>query len=572
MEKQKTSMQLPVALLGQPKDTMRALLEREFVEQERYIKETLQLLDLPFKGTFHPTIERKQNVFSVKMKSLFRQDDFERVQKAFPKGYVLSTNSFIANSIEKQFLHITIPNQSTRWVHLSELFCAQQFRNAAMTLSIALGIDNHNLHLVDLATETHWAIKNDTPADNYKGLQLVLLSLLFWQTPKNVQLVWIDSNNTSDNALQEVIAPYAFTTATEPQEVLQALIAENEKRLKCESCEPRIIVFISDAYALYQQYSELWDTLEESFKQGIHLIGSFADYVQQQATVKKVVDFHKVFDTMLEYKHDNTLWYERTEILAPSFEETIFEKIVAFKKGEISRKTMIVADLHRAQALGEYINKLLKRRKRDGKRKANEKLSVKTFKDALVNSLLYTQLCSSDEKVAFSLFLIRRFFNSMERDLFEEMLLRISNEATYLISDTPKKISNVAYIDVLKKSGQLLINQEAVYSAMPNGEIVPFVIDHSEYYPPSFSIAIHPKRIISPIFDALPNNNYPQLSKIVVALREHTSIFTEPIEIKEVTENIFRDRKLAKELNPTVLIAEIEKLLSQQAFQIVNEQ
>ena len=137
MEPQKPSMQLPVALLGQPKDTMRVLLEREIVEQERYIKETLQLLDLPFKGTFHPIIERKQNVFSVKMKSLFRQDDFERVQKAFPKGYVLSTNSFIANSIEKQFLRIAIPNQSTRWVHLSELLSARQFQNKAMTLPIA---------------------------------------------------------------------------------------------------------------------------------------------------------------------------------------------------------------------------------------------------------------------------------------------------------------------------------------------------------------------------------------------------------------------------------------------------
>ena len=146
MQNKNLSMQLPVALLGQPKDTMCVLLEREIVEQEHYIKETLQLLDLPCKGTFHPTIE---NVFSVKMKSLFRQDDFERVQKAFPKGYVLSTNSFIANSIEKQFLRIAIPNQSTRWVHLSELLSAPQFRNAAMTLPIALGVDNHDIYIVD---------------------------------------------------------------------------------------------------------------------------------------------------------------------------------------------------------------------------------------------------------------------------------------------------------------------------------------------------------------------------------------------------------------------------------------
>jgi len=571
MQNQNLSMQLPIALLGQPKDTMRVLLEREIIEQERYIKETLQLLELPFKGTFHPTIERKQNVFSVKMKSLFRQDDFERVQKAFPKGYVLSTNSFIANSIEKQFLRIAIPNQSTRWVHLSELLSAPQFRNAAMTLPIALGVDNHDIHIVDLVTETHWAIKNDTPTTTYKGLQLVLLSLLFRQTPEEVQLVWIDSANASDSFLKEAIAPYSFTTTTNPQEVLQALIAENEKRLQAKTYSPRIVVYISDAYALYQQYPEQWNALEESFKQGIHLIGSFTDYVQQQTTVKKVVDFHKVFDTMLEYKRDSTLWYEQTEILAPFFEETIFEKIVAFRKGEISQKRILIKDSHKVRELEEHIDKLLKRRKRDRKHNANKKLSVKTFKEALAKSLVYAQLCGSDEKVALPLFAIRRFLNSSESSLFEEMLLRIINEATYLTDDTPKKISNVAYVDFLEKSGHLLINQEVVYSRALNGKIAPFVIDRNEFFPAAFSIGISPTKIVCPIFDTLPNTDYPQLSKIVVALRERISTLTKPYNIKEIAGEVLRKPSLAKELTPTALIVEIEKVLSQQTFQLINK-
>lgn len=571
MQNQNLSMQLPVALLGQPKDTMRVLLEREIIEQERYIKETLLLLELPFKGTFHPTIERKQNVFSVKMKSLFRQDDFQRVQKAFPKGYVLSTNSFIANSIEKQFLRIAIPNQSTRWVHLSELLSARQFQNTAMTLPIALGVDNHDIYIVDLVTETHWAIKNDTPTTTYKGLQLVLLSLLFRQTPEEVQLVWIDSANASDSFLKEAIAPYSFSTATDPQEVLQALIAENEKRLQAQTYSPRIVVCISDAYELYQQYPEQWNALEESFKQGIHLIGSFTDYVQQQATVKKVVDFHKVFDTMLEYKRDSTLWYERTEILAPFFEETIFEKIVAFRKGEISQKTILIKDPNRIRELEKHIDKLLKRRKRDRKHNANKKLSVKTFKEALAKSLAYAQLCGSDEKVALPLFTIRRFLNSSESSLFEEMLLRIINEATYLTGDTPKKINNVAYVDVLEKSGHLLINQEAVYSRVLNGKIAPFVIDRNEFFPAAFSIGISPTKIVCPIFDTLPNTDYPQLSKIVVALREHIATLVEPYNIKEIAGEVLRKPSLAKELTPTALIVEIEKVLSQQTFQLINK-
>ena len=384
-------------------------------------------------------------------------------------------------------------------------------------------------------------------------------------------MVWIDSANASDSFLKEAIAPYSFTAATDPQEVLQALIAENEKRLQAQTHSPRIVVCISDAYALYQQYPEQWNALEESFKQGIHLIGSFTDYVQQQATVKKVVDFHKLFDTMLEYKRDSTLWYERTEILAPFFEDTIFEKIVAFRKGEISQKRILIKDPHKVRELEKHIDKLLKRRKRDRKHSANEKLSIKTFKEALAKSLVYAQLCDSDEKVVLFLFAIRRFFNSSERSLFEEMLLRIINEATYLTDDTPKKISNVAYVDFLEKSGHLLINQEVVYSRALNGKIAPFVIDRNEFLPATFSIGISPTKIVCPIFDTLPNTDYPQLSKIVVALRERISTLTEPYNIKEIAGEVLREPSLAKELTPTALIAEIEKVLSQQTFQLINK-
>ena len=213
----------------------------------------------------------------------------------------------------------------------------------------------------------------------------------------------------------------------------------------------------------------------------------------------------------------------------------------------------------------------MKRRKRDRKHNANEKLSVKTFKEALAKSLVYAQLCGSDEKVALPLFAITRFFNSSERSLFEEMLLRIINEATYLTGDTPKKINNVAYVDFLEKSGHLLINQEAVYSRALNGKIAPFVIDRNEFFPAAFSIGISPTKIVCPIFDTLPNTDYPQLSKIVVALRERITTLVEPYNIKEIAGEVLRKPSLAKELTPIALIVEIEKVLSQQTFQLINK-
>ena len=88
MKKDTLSLQLPVALLSKSKVTMRALLEREVAQQESYIKETLKAIEIPFKGSLHPKIDKMETVFSIKMKPYFSDEDFEKVQKAFPKGYV----------------------------------------------------------------------------------------------------------------------------------------------------------------------------------------------------------------------------------------------------------------------------------------------------------------------------------------------------------------------------------------------------------------------------------------------------------------------------------------------------
>ena len=78
MNKDTLSLQLPVGLLSKSKVTMRALLEREVAQQESYIKETLKAIEIPFKSSLHPKIDRRKTVFSIKMKPYFSEDDFEK--------------------------------------------------------------------------------------------------------------------------------------------------------------------------------------------------------------------------------------------------------------------------------------------------------------------------------------------------------------------------------------------------------------------------------------------------------------------------------------------------------------
>ncbi len=71
------------------------------------------------------------------MKPYFSEDDFEKVQKAFPKGYVLPHYNFVGEEVTSRFVQIAIPNKTTHFVYLSEIFSSKQFKQSAMPLPIA---------------------------------------------------------------------------------------------------------------------------------------------------------------------------------------------------------------------------------------------------------------------------------------------------------------------------------------------------------------------------------------------------------------------------------------------------
>nr|WP_315137032.1 hypothetical protein [uncultured Capnocytophaga sp.] len=561
MEKNTLSLQLPIALLSKSKVTMRALLEREVAQQESYIKETLKAIEIPFKGSLHPKIDRRQTVFSIKMKPYFSEDDFEKVQKAFPKGYVLPHSNFIGREVTSRFVQIAIPNKTTHFVYLSEIFSSKQFKQSAMPLPIALGMNEKDLHLIDLTTEAHLSIQADDPTYRRKLQQLVLLSLLYKHTPETLKIVWIGGADDCPPAMLQVIAPYAFSTATDTEEILQSLVDENQKRTENALSSPYIVVFINEADTVFQKHFLLLDALKDSQAQGIYLVGISEVFERKSITVKQLLDYRLLFNNLL-WVHDNReVGYERTSLLLPFFEEEVFDNIIQFREGKIETPP------EEAQTIEKQIALILKNRSNV----LFERRTLKDLKKSLLTSLIKKcQLCSTDGTIVVPLNVINRYFiYTSEAKLFYEMLCRVMDNITYFAGETPKKLGSITHFEIFKESKQILIDGEPLYTHTIGDSLVPFIVEDS--YDILNPIAVTPEKTVCPLLDSLPNATYPQLSLIVKELRkiEQTSSNLEEKEL--LVQKLFNEVIFTWQLTPIALLSEIEILLSQVNFELINK-
>jgi len=566
MKKDTLSLQLPVALLSKSKVTMRALLEREVAQQESYIKETLKAIEIPFKSSLHPKIDRRKTVFSIKMKPYFSEDDFEKVQKAFPKGYVLPHYNFVGEEVTSRFVQIAIPNKTTHFVYLSEIFSSKQFKQSAMPLPIALGMNEKDLHLIDLTTEAHLAIQADDPTYRRKLQQLVLLSLLYKHSPETLKIVWIGGADDCPPAILQVITPYAFSTATDTEEILQSLVDENQKRTENALSSPYIVVFINEADTLFEKHFLLLNALKDSQAQGIYLVGISEVFERKSITVKQLLDYRLLFSNLL-WVHDNReVGYERSSLLLPFFEEEVFDNIIQFREGKIKIPPEELLS-EKAETLQKQIAQILENR-------SNTLLERKTLKD--LKKTLHTplvmrsQLCSTDGAIILPLNIIRGYFSRLSQTkLFNEMLGRVMNNITYFAGETPKKLGSITHFEILKESKQILIDGEPLYTHTIGDSLVPFIVEDS--YDILNPIAVTPEKTVCPLLDTLPNATYPQLSLIVKELRkiEQTSSNLEEKEL--LVQKLFNEVIFAWQLTPIALLSEIEILLSQVNFELINK-
>jgi hypothetical protein len=561
MKKDTLSLQLPVALLSKSKVTMRALLEREVAQQESYIKETLKAIEIPFKSSLHPKIDRRKTVFSIKMKPYFSEDDFEKVQKAFPKGYVLPHYNFVGEEVTSRFVQIAIPNKTTHFVYLSEIFSSKQFKQSAMPLPIALGMNDENLHLIDLTTEAHLAIQADDPTYRRKLQQLVLLSLLYKHSPETLKIVWIGGADNCPPAMLQVIAPYTFSTATDTEEILQSLVDENQKRIENALSSPYIVVFINEADTVFQKHFLLLDALKDSQAQGIYLVGISEVFERKSITVKQLLDYRLLFSNLL-WVHDNReVGYERTSLLLPFFEEEVFENIVQFREEKIETPP------EEAQTIEKQIALILKNKKNV----LFERRTLKDLKKSLLTPLIKKcQLCSTDGTIVVPLNIINRYFiYTSEAKLFYEMLSRVMDNITYFTGETPKKLGSITHFEILKESRQVLINNEPLYTRAVGDSLIPFVIE--EEYDMLNPIAVTPEKVVCPLLDTLPNATYPQLSLIAKELRENEPKASNLEEKEVLVQELFDSVIFTFPITPIALLSEIEMLLSKVSFELINK-
>ena len=566
MKKDTLSLQLPVALLSKSKVTMRALLEREVAQQESYIKETLKAIEIPFKGSLHPKIDRRETVFSIKMKPYFNEDDFEKVQKAFPKGYVLPHYNFVGEEVTSRFVQIAIPNKTTHFVYLSEIFSSKQFKQSAMPLPIALGMNEKDLHLIDLTTEAHLAIQADDPTYRRKLQQLVLLSLLYKHSPETLKIVWIGGADDRPSAMLQVIAPYTLSTATDTEEILQSLVDENQKRTENALSSPYIVVFINEADTLFEKHFLLLDALKDSQAQGIYLVGISEVFERKSITVKQLLDYRLLFSNLL-WVHDNQeVGYERTSLLLPFFEEEIFDNIIQFREGKIKIPPEKLL-LEETQTIEKQIALILKNRSNV----LLERRTLKDLKKSLLTPLIKKcQLCSTDGTIVVPLNVINRYFiYTSEAKLFYEMLCRVMDNITYFAGETPKKVSSIMFFEILKENRQVLINNEPLYTRAVGDSLIPFVIE--EEYDMLNPIAVTPEKVECPLLDTLPNATYPQLSLIAKELRENEPKASNLEEKEVLVQELFDSIIFTFPITPIALLSEIEMLLSQVSFELINK-
>jgi len=300
--------------------TMRALLQREIAQQERFIKEKLTSLLVPFKKSLHFRVSKAYTTFSVKLKKPLSTKELLRIEQAFPLGYVVRSDSFLGEMTQHQFIEIRMPNQSSHFFHLRELLSYFCFRKTKAILPIVLGLDDRDLYAIDLATSKHITIESDQPSYRYKLQQLFLHSLLTSNNHKRVQIAWIEEP-LEHPELRSRIAPFMLTEANQAEEVLPLIVAEYEKRKAENAFETRWIIFVSDAYASYHQHKDLFNALEDSQAQGIHLIGTSECLDKDTMTVKDIMEYNSLFSPSLWMDTEGRLHHERSIIQLPFFTE-----------------------------------------------------------------------------------------------------------------------------------------------------------------------------------------------------------------------------------------------------------
>nr|WP_242647978.1 DNA translocase FtsK [Campylobacter geochelonis] len=135
----------------------------------------------------------------------------------------------------KDVVGIEIPNKNIETIYLKEVLESDVFKNASSPLTIALGKDIVGQPFVtDLKKLPHLLIAGTTGSGKSVGINAMLLSLLYRNSPKTLRLIMIDPKMlefSMYNDIPHLLTP-VITDAKKAVTALSNLVGEMERRYK----------------------------------------------------------------------------------------------------------------------------------------------------------------------------------------------------------------------------------------------------------------------------------------------------------------------------------------------------
>lgn len=135
----------------------------------------------------------------------------------------------------KDVVGIEVPNEKIQTIYLREILESEVFKNAKSSLTIALGKDIvGNAFVTDLKKLPHLLIAGTTGSGKSVGINSMLLSLLYRNSPKTLRLMMIDPKMLEFSIYNDI--PHLLTPViTDPKKAINALsnmVAEMERRYR----------------------------------------------------------------------------------------------------------------------------------------------------------------------------------------------------------------------------------------------------------------------------------------------------------------------------------------------------
>jgi DNA segregation ATPase FtsK/SpoIIIE, S-DNA-T family len=133
----------------------------------------------------------------------------------------------------KSAIGVEIPNKKAAQVRLKELLESPEFQNRGGGLTLALGRDvSGQVQVADLAKMPHLLIAGATGAGKSVGINSMLFSLLYQNSPRDLRLILVDPKRvelSTYNGIPHLLTP-VITTPDKTVSALKWAVAEMERR------------------------------------------------------------------------------------------------------------------------------------------------------------------------------------------------------------------------------------------------------------------------------------------------------------------------------------------------------